>query len=237
MIKKKILTYLGKLIEFLNVRLKIKNQPLSPAEIYYQDVSKESYESFKKYFKDSYVYTDDNSIRKFAITEALKFASKDSLFLEFGVFKGDSINLFADLISNKNFKIYGFDSFKGLKDAWITEKYNQPGTFSLKGNKPKVKKNVTLIDGWVEETLDKFLIENNNVIAFVHFDLDTYNSTSYVLKKLKKKLQKGSIILFDEFYGFPNWEKYEYKAFMEEFSETNFKYIAFGTRQACVRII
>ena len=96
---------------------------------------------------------------------------------------------------------------------------------------------MTLIDGWVEETLDKFLIENNNVIAFVHFDLDTYNSTSYVLKKLKKKLQKGSIILFDEFYGFPNWEKYEYKAFMEEFSETNFKYIAFGTRQACVRII
>ena len=49
---------------------------------------------------------------------------------------------------------------------------------------------MTLIDGWVEETLDKFLIENNNVIAFVHFDLDTYNSTSYVLKKLKKKLQK-----------------------------------------------
>ena len=51
MIKKKILTYLGKLIEFLNVRLKIKNQPLSPAEIYYQDVSKESYESFKNILK------------------------------------------------------------------------------------------------------------------------------------------------------------------------------------------
>ena len=66
--------------------------------------------------------------------------------------------------------------------------------------------------------------------------MDTYQSTSYVLKKIKKKLQHGSIILFDQFYGFPNWEKYEFKAFKEEFEEKSFEYTAFSTRQACIRI-
>jgi len=39
------------------------------------------------------------------------------------------------------------------------------------------------------------------------------------LKLLKNNFQPGTIILFDEFYGFPNWEKYEYKAFKEEIEE------------------
>ena len=39
------------------------------------------------------------------------------------------------------------------------------------------------------------------------------------ITKIKPFLQKGSVILFDEFYGFPNWEKNEYKAFTEVFNE------------------
>ena len=79
--------------------------------------------------------------------------------------------------------------------------------------------------------------KNSKKIAFIHFDLDTYESTSFVLKLIKNNLQPGTIILFDEFYGFPNWEKYEYKAFKEEIGENKFKYIAFGSRQACIKII
>ena len=40
-------------------------------------------------------FSNDDSIRSFAINEASKKFNKDNLFLEFGVFKGDSINLFA----------------------------------------------------------------------------------------------------------------------------------------------
>jgi hypothetical protein len=50
-------------------------------------------------------------------------------------------------------------------------------------------------------------------------------------------LQKGTIILFDEYYGFPNWQKYEYKALKENIDKENFRYIAFGNRQACIEII
>ena len=237
MIKNYLLKTLKKLIVFFNNRLKIKVQPSSPADLYHEDVAKNSYETFKNYFKDCYVFSDDSSIRSFAINEAIKKFGKESLFLEFGVFKGDSINLFAKKLRKIKAEIIGFDSFKGLKDEWMTEEFNPPGTFDLKGKKPRVEENVRLIDGWVEETAKDFLSKNSKKIAFIHFDLDTYNSTSFVLKSLKKDFQPGTIILFDEFYGFPNWEKYEYRAFKEEIEENKFKFIAFGTRQACIKIV
>ena len=237
MLKNFFLNKLRRLISFYNSRLKIKTQALSPPDLYYAEVSKNSYEYFKKYFKDSYIYSEDESIRRFAINEAIKRFTNKDLFLEFGVFKGDSINLFSESLNKIDAKIYGFDAFKGLKDEWVTEEYNPAGTFDLKGVKPKVKNNVQLVDGWVEDTVKNFLSNNNKKISFVHFDLDTYESTLYVLKLIKNKFQSGTIILFDEFYGFPNWEKYEYKAFKEEIEENSFKYIAFGTRQACIQII
>ena len=54
---------------------------------------------------------------------------------------------------------------------------------------------------------------------------------------IKPYLQKGSIILFDEFYGYPNWQLYEYKAFTEEFNPNEYKYIAFCTRQVAIEIL
>ena len=237
MIKNYLLKILKKLIIYLNSRLKVKVQPSSPADLYHADVAKNSYETFKNYFKNSYVFSDDNSIRSFAINEAIKKFDKESLFLEFGVFKGDSINLFAEKLKKIDAEIFGFDSFKGLKDEWMTEEFNPPGTFDLKGKKPKVERNVKLIDGWVEETAKNFFSKNSKKIAFIHFDMDTYKSTSFVLKLLKNNFHSGTIILFDEFYGFPNWEKYEYKAFKEEIEENKFNFIAFGSRQACIKIV
>ena len=237
MIKKYLLNILKKLIVFLNNRFKIKTQPLSPTDLYYEEVSKQSYETFKEYFKKSFVFSDDDSIRSFAINEAIKRFDNKSLFLEFGVFKGNSINLFAKNLKKIDAKIIGFDSFQGLKDEWITEEYNPVGTFNLKGKKPKVENNVELIDGWVENTIKNFFENNSKKNEFIFFYFNTYNSTAFVLESLKKYFQTGTIILFDEFYGFPNWEKYEYKAFKEQISEDKFKYIAFSTRQACIEII
>ena len=77
-----------KKITYLNTRLKIKSQTYSPADLYFKDVAKHSYEVFKPHFKNSYVFSDDNSIRSFAINEAIKTFDNDNLFLEFGVFKG-----------------------------------------------------------------------------------------------------------------------------------------------------
>ena len=99
-------------------------------------------------------------------------------------------------------------------------------------------KNVTLVIGKVQDTLENFLKQKEEKkIAFVHMDMDTFVPTQYVLKKIKPLLNKGAVILFDEFYGFPNWEEHEYKALMEIFNENEYKYIAFGTRQAAIEIL
>ena len=68
-------------------------------------------------------------------------------------------------------------------------------------------------------------------------DMDTYTPTKYALNKIKPFLQSGSIILFDEFYGFPNWQQHEYKAFTEVLNEKEYKYIAFCESEVAVEIL
>jgi hypothetical protein len=57
------------------------------------------------------------------------------------------------------------------------------------------------------------------------------------LLKIKPFLKKGSVILFDEFYGYPNWEKEEFKAFQETFEDHEFKYIAFCESEVAIEIL
>ena len=153
--------------------------------------------------------------------------------MEFGVFQGKSINFFAKKLGNK--KIYGFDSFEGLNEDWEGSEYPK-GYFDLKGKTPKVEKNVILVKGRVQDTLKKFLEENNSKVSFIHLDLDTYKSTKFVLETLKKSLVKGSIILFDELYNFSGWDVGEYKALQEAFDEKEYKFLAFSKNGSQVTI-
>ena len=68
-------------------------------------------------------------------------------------------------------------------------------------------------------------------------DMDTYASTKYALNKIKPFLKKGAVILFDEFYGYPNWQQEEYKAFIEVFNENEYKYIAFCESEVVIEIV
>lgn len=183
------------------------------------------YQKFSPFFLSS-IFLSAKKIREYSVKKALEnFSNKgDFFYLELGVFLGSSINLFAKIIKDK--KIYGFDSFEGLKNDWHGTDVEK-GEFSLHGNLPKVEKNVILYKGWVEDTLEPFLNEKRPKIAFVHFDLDTYSSTLYSLKKIKPYLSKGSIMLFDEFYNYPGWSVGEYKALNEVFNSNEYKILAF----------
>ena len=73
MIKKNILNILNKLVLFFNDKIKIKSK--SPADFYFEDVSKQSYIFFQKYIENSFVFSNDNSIREFAINQSIKMTS------------------------------------------------------------------------------------------------------------------------------------------------------------------
>ena len=91
----------------------------------------------------------------------------------------------------------------------------------------------------VQDTLPKFLKEHDPKINFVHMDLDTYDSSKYVLSKIKPYLVENAVILFDELYNFPGWEVGEYKALTEVFNEDEYKFLAFAKseKNAAIKII
>lgn len=166
---------------------------------------------------------------------SLSKVQTDGLFLEFGVYQGHTINLIANYFYNKN--IYGFDSFDGLPEDWFgfdcdTEKFKV-------AKLPKVRENVKLIQGWFNDTLQDFLTQHQGNIAFLHIDCDIYSSTKFVLSSLKNRIKKGTIIVFDEYFNYPNWRNHEHKAFMEFIEETGlkFKYISVGYSQLTIKII
>ena len=78
-------------------------------------------------------------------------------------------------------------------------------------------------------------------VAFIHSDSDLYSSTKTTLDNLKGRIQKGTVIVFDEYLNYPGWEENEFKAFQEFIQETGLKYeyigYVFNAKQTAVRIL
>jgi hypothetical protein len=159
------------------------------------------------------------------------------LFLEFGVYKGDSINRLAKLAPTRRW--YGFDSFKGLSEAWTPGA--RKGAFDVQGRLPPVRKNVTLIPGFFDKTLPGFVLEHKSrAVSFLHIDCDLYSATKLILDTLAEMLRPGCIIVFDEYFNYPDWKNGEYRAFEEHIAKSgrSFEYIAYvrHDRQVAVRL-
>jgi cytidyltransferase-like protein len=170
---------------------------------------------------DQYPYLSKKQLLNDFLDIAINNISiQDGLILEFGVYKGRSINYLGKLLKNKI--IYGFDSFEGLPDIWNHQ--NPKGKFSLNGELPKVKKNVKLIKGLFEDTLPGFIKNNNQKVALLHIDCDMYFSTKCVLENLKSQIVDGTVIIFDEIWKYPDFRNHEIKAFAEFLIDNNLKY-------------
>jgi hypothetical protein len=205
-----------------------------PYDRYAKEQMEKSFDYFKSHFLTS-LFMTTNNIHEYIIKKAKENdKAEEKLYLEFGVFKGHSINFFSKFVK----KIYGFDSFEGLREDWAGFT-NPMGTFNLNKKIPKLNKNVIPIVGWAQDTLKLFLYDNKKEINFVHMDMDTYETTKFVLENIKPYLSKKCIILFDELYNYPGFEAGEYKALKETFNENEYKYILFskdGT-QVAIQII
>lgn len=152
---------------------------------------------------------DAAALREFALKRA-----GEGLYLEFGVFSGISINQIARLKPEQT--VYGFDSFEGLPETWRDG--FEAGTFQ-KGVLPKVEKNVVLVKGWFNKSLPGFLTDHPGDCAFIHIDCDLYSSAKTVLTLLGQRIVSGTVIVFDEYFNYPSWQKHEHKAFTEFLKE------------------
>lgn len=165
-----------------------------------------------------------------------QFVPKEGLILEFGVRYGYSTSHLAKLFEPRT--LFGFDSFQGLPESWHFE---MAGSYTTQGKIPQLTKNVTLISGWFNETLPDFKKKHPEPIAFINIDCDLYSSTKLVLEELNKQIIPGTVIVFDEYIGNPNWREDEFKAFQEWTKENKVKYryltASFYTKQVSVQII
>lgn len=143
------------------------------------------------------------------------------LLLEFGVSGGKSTNIIAGLAGNR--ELHGFDSFEGLPEDW-TGHLETRGAFGRGGKLPRVHPNVRLHKGWFMESLPRFLAVNDGPVAFVHIDCDLYSSTRDVLWLLADRLMPGTIIEFDEYFNYHNWQQHEFRAWQEFVSAFGVKY-------------
>jgi len=148
-------------------------------------------------------------------------------FVECGIFKGGSAMMMAYMLaeqlhSQKNQKIWMYDTFEGMANASrydenidnqnafieldkIKKKENSNDIWaysSLNYVKNNLKKtninenNLIYIKGLVEETLHKSKPEG---IALLRLDTDFYESTKIELEILYPLLQKGGILIVDDY--------------------------------------
>jgi hypothetical protein len=169
------------------------------------------------------------NIRTYPLTyvfEHLKLQHKpNTLWLEFGVFSGRTINYISRFTNDT---VFGFDSFEGLPEKWRDG--FEKGAFHVNGSLPIVNRNVSLIKGWFTDTLPQFLKEQNKKISFIHMDADLYSSTIFVLENVKEYLDKDCIIVFDELVNYPgfNGDTGELKALYEFITKYNVNYSWIG---------
>ena len=132
-------------------------------------------------------------------------------YLEFGVWRGESIGRWSKLLSNANSRLFGFDTFSGLPEDWIAD--HPKGTFDVHGKLPSIADpRVQFYPGLFQATLSPFLdLFERQAQLIVHIDCDIYSATLYVLAALNPILKRGDILIFDDFHSV----EHEFYAFFD----------------------
>jgi O-methyltransferase len=142
--------------------------------------------------------------RELHIAVSKLVADRTILYLEFGVYRGDSIKYWTMLNRRPDSKFVGFDTFTGLPEAWETNLTVVPANvFTTEGKVPQIDDDrCSFRVGLFQETLRPFLSQLDRAECeqmVVHMDADIYTSTLYVLTQCDPVIRAGDILIFDEF--------------------------------------
>jgi O-methyltransferase len=127
-------------------------------------------------------------------------SEKQGCFAEFGVMRGGSLELLAKIHPFR--KVYGIDSFQGLPKGGEYDLHVE-GDFAITDSEMErlmltVPDNVILIGGYSPSVFERVAHEK---FAFVHSDVDLYQSVKDSLDFFYPRLVHGGMMLFDD-YGF-----------------------------------
>jgi O-methyltransferase len=158
-------------------------------------------------------------------------------YLEFGVFRGDSLRLWISRISHKDSRFVGFDTFTGLPERWRPTE--QAGHFNADGVTPDIKDPRSSFEvGLFQDTLPNFVGRADlSGRIVINLDADMFTSTLFVLTTLAPFLKPGDLIFFDEF----SCPLDEFRAFEEFVRSFRVKYEAiaavYGYTRVCIKFL
>jgi hypothetical protein len=157
---------------------------------------------------------------------------REVLYLEFGVWRGESMRTWSGLLRNPGSRLHGFDSFEGLPESWDVG-MGEKGKFSTNGAVPVIDDSrVTFIKGYFNETLPHYIPPPHEQL-FVTLDADLYSSTRTVLSYLKPHISIGTYLYFDEFQS----REHEPKAFGEFLDETGWTFRVVAASRGLSRML
>jgi hypothetical protein len=163
-----------------------------------------------------------------AITQAL--GDRPVLYLEFGVYRGDSLRRWSELLRHPDARLHGFDSFEGLPETWSYEEHR--GHFSTEGALPSFDDpRIELFKGWFEETLPGYELPPHGGLVIV-IDSDLYSSASFVFESLADRIVPGTFLYFDEFHH----RAHELRAFSDFLHRTGFEFRLFGATRELTHV-
>ncbi len=215
----------------------IKNHVFNVDVFDYRNIYKHSHragsESSARYWEANMQGVRGFSHRDHLIAHACESISIEGQRLEFGVYMGGSISWMGR--TYPQYTWHGFDSFEGLPESWS---FNDKAAFDVGGVIPEVPSNVILHKGWYNETAPAFFKDNNEPIAFMHMDADLYSSTKTVFDCCWHLIRPGTVIQFDEYWNYNDWQNHEYKAFQEMVAERGmaYEYLGFVYVGECVAV-
>jgi hypothetical protein len=227
----------GRVVRLLQRTLIIRHSPQGVFHLIHQQALQDSAQYAVNNFSKAMQFDKREELWSYCLNRLPQLQTGGEVIAEFGVWKGDSINFFARNCPKA--KVFGFDSFEGLEEDWYGARF-QKGFFSTNGQLPICERNVSLINGWFEDTLPKFCRElQGEKIQLLHMDADTYKPTAYVLNSLTKNLGKGTIVIFDEYFGYSSFREHEFKAWQEfvNSEEIKYQYIGYTEMQVAIEIL
>ncbi len=209
---------------------------LTPPNLYSKD--------FLDIYEDCKEYTCTSIERMHALYKSVEYILKNNIqgdFIECGVWRGGSCMLIAKTLKKydcKDRQIILFDTFEGMSEPTdididfkgaaakgTMDSFNKKFNFNwfkveLSTVENNMKKtgypltNIKYVKGMVEDTLSKYPI--NNKIALLRLDTDWYESTKAEMNYLFPHLEKGGVLIVDD-YGY--WQGAR-KAIEEYIAET-----------------
>lgn len=117
------------------------------------------------------------------------------LYLEFGVYRGETLRWWSEHLRAPGARLVGFDSFEGLPTAWRPG--FESGRFGTAGPPDIADPRVRCVAGWFDETLPDFAPPPHDQLI-VNVDCDLYSSARTVLTWAAPHLASGSLLYFDE---------------------------------------